>query len=201
MYAIRSYYALAQLYKVKDDQGNYRGGPAYYMEKGLGQRWMGVLFSIFLIASFGLAFNGVQANSISDAMNTAFDIPKWMTGVTLAIISGIVIFGGLRSIARFSELVVPFMAIVYLLIAIVIVGMNIEKLPDVFSLIIKSAFGTEQIGAGAMGYTIAQAMMNGIKRGLFSNEAGMGSAPNTAATVITSYSIHYTKLYDGSVSK
>ncbi len=173
---------LAQLYKVKDDQGNYRGGPAYYMEKGLGQRWMGVLFSIFLIASFGLAFNGVQANSISDAMNTAFEIPKWMTGVTLAIISGIVIFGGLRSIARFSELVVPFMAIVYLLIAFVVVGMNFDKIPDVFSLIFRSAFGTEQIGAGAMGYTIAQAMMNGIKRGLFSNEAGMGSAPNTAAT-------------------
>ena len=173
---------LAQLYKVKDDNGSYRGGPAYYMEKGLGQRWMGVLFSIFLIISFGLAFNSVQANSISGAMQSAFGIPNWITGVVLAVLSGIVIFGGLRSIARFSELVVPFMAIAYLLLAVVIVGMNLEKLPDVFMTIINSAFGLEQAGAGALGYTIAQAMMNGIKRGLFSNEAGMGSAPNTAAT-------------------
>ena len=173
---------LAQLYKVKDDNGSYRGGPAYYMEKGLGQRWMGVLFSIFLIISFGLAFNSVQANSISGAMQSAFGIPNWITGVVLAALSGIVIFGGLRSIARFSELVVPFMATVYLLLAVVIVGMNLEKLPEVFMTIIHSAFGLEQAGAGALGYTIAQGMMNGIKRGLFSNEAGMGSAPNTAAT-------------------
>ena len=173
---------LAQLYKMKDDQGNYRGGPAYYMEKGLGQRWMGILFSLFLIACFGLAFNGVQANSIAAAMQTAFDVPKMATGVALAIISGVIIFGGLRSIARFSELVVPFMAVVYLLIAVVVVGMHIEKLPAVISLIFHSAFGLEQAGAGALGYTVAQGMMNGIKRGLFSNEAGMGSAPNTAAT-------------------
>ncbi len=174
--------ALAQLYKMKDDQGNYRGGPAYYMEKGLGQRWMGVLFSLFLIACFGLAFNGVQANSISAAMQTAFNIPKLATGIGLAIISGVIIFGGLRGIARFSELVVPFMAVAYLLIAFVVVGMHIEKLPDVFALIFRSAFGFEQAGAGALGYTVAQAMLNGIKRGLFSNDAGMGSAPNTAAT-------------------
>jgi AGCS family alanine or glycine:cation symporter len=143
---------------------------------------MGVLFSIFLIISFGLAFNSVQANSISGAMQSAFGIPNWITGVVLAALSGIVIFGGLRSIARFSELVVPFMATVYLLLAVVIVGMNLEKLPEVFMTIIHSAFGLEQAGAGALGYTIAQGMMNGIKRGLFSNEAGMGSAPNTAAT-------------------
>ena len=174
--------SLAQLYKIKDDEGSYRGGPAYYMEKGLGQRWMGILFSLFLIACFGLAFNGVQANSISAAMLNAFDVPKWITGVGLAMISGIIIFGGLRGIARFSELVVPFMAVAYLLIAAVVVGMNAEKLPDVIMMIVRSAFGVEQAGAGALGYTIAQAMLNGIKRGLFSNEAGMGSAPNTAAT-------------------
>lgn len=174
--------SLAQLYKVKDDQGNYRGGPAYYMEKGLGARWMGVLFSLFLILAFGLVFNAVQANSISAALHGAFDVPVWVTGCILVVMTGLIIFGGIRAIARFSELVVPFMALAYILVAVVVVAMNIDKLPSVFSLILHSAFGLEQAGAGALGYAIAQGMMQGIKRGLFSNEAGMGSAPNTAAT-------------------
>jgi alanine or glycine:cation symporter, AGCS family len=181
--------ALAQLYKVKDEDGNYRGGPAYYMEKGLGMRWMGVLFAIFLIIAFGLVFNAVQANSISAAMNVAFGIPNWATGVSLALMAGVIIFGGLRSIARFAELVVPVMALAYLLIALVVVAMNITELPGVFSLIVKSAFGLDQAGGGAIGYAISQAMMNGIKRGLFSNEAGMGSAPNAAASA-TPYPPH-----------
>jgi alanine or glycine:cation symporter, AGCS family len=174
--------SLAQLYKVKDDQGNYRGGPAYYMEKGLGMRWMGVLFSIFLIIAFGLVFNAVQANSISAAMQTSFSVPGWISGLVLVVITGLIIFGGIRAIARFSELVVPFMAVAYLLIALVVVAMNLDKLLDVFTLVFRSAFGFEQAGAGALGYAISQGMINGIKRGLFSNEAGMGSAPNTAAT-------------------
>ncbi|GAA3706956.1 sodium:alanine symporter family protein [Oceanisphaera sediminis] len=181
--------ALAQLYKVKDEDGNYRGGPAYYMEKGLGMRWMGVLFAIFLIIAFGLVFNAVQANSISAAMNVAFGIPDWATGVALVLMAGVIIFGGLRSIARFAELVVPVMALAYLLIALVVVAMNITELPGVFSLIVKSAFGLDQAGGGAIGYAISQAMMNGIKRGLFSNEAGMGSAPNAAASA-TPYPPH-----------
>jgi alanine or glycine:cation symporter, AGCS family len=174
--------SLAQLYKVKDDQGNYRGGPAYYMEKGLGMRWMGVLFSIFLIIAFGLVFNAVQANSISAAMQTSFSVPGWISGLVLVVITGLIIFGGIRAIARFSELVVPFMAVAYLLIALVVVAMNLDKLLDVLTLVFRSAFGFEQAGAGALGYAISQGMINGIKRGLFSNEAGMGSAPNTAAT-------------------
>lgn len=174
--------ALAQLYKVKDEQGNYRGGPAYYMEKGLGMRWMGMLFAVFLIIAFGLVFNAVQANSISVAMNVAFGIPAWASGVAMVVAAGLIIFGGLRTIARFAELVVPVMALAYLLIALVVVAMNITELPSVFMLIIKSAFGLEQAGGGAIGYAISQAMMNGIKRGLFSNEAGMGSAPNAAAS-------------------
>ncbi|WP_298718309.1 sodium:alanine symporter family protein [uncultured Oceanisphaera sp.] len=181
--------ALAQLYKVKDEDGNYRGGPAYYMEKGLGMRWMGVLFAIFLIIAFGLVFNAVQANSISAAMDVAFGIPDWATGVALVLMAGVIIFGGLRSIARFAELVVPVMALAYLLIALVVVAMNITELPGVFSLIVKSAFGLDQAGGGAIGYAISQAMMNGIKRGLFSNEAGMGSAPNAAASA-TPYPPH-----------
>ncbi|OYD25082.1 alanine/glycine:cation symporter family protein [Oceanimonas baumannii] len=181
--------ALAQLYKVKDDEGNYRGGPAYYMERGLGMRWMGVLFAIFLIIAFGLVFNAVQANSISAAMQVAFSVPEWATGIVLVVLAGLIIFGGLRTIARFAELVVPVMALAYLLIALVVVAMNITELPGVLTMIVKSAFGLEQAGGGAMGYAISQALINGIKRGLFSNEAGMGSAPNAAASA-TPYPPH-----------
>ena len=180
---------LAQLYKVKDEDGNYRGGPAYYMEKGLGARWMGVLFSLCLILAFGLVFNAVQANSISLAMNVAFGIPDWVSGLALVVLSGLIIFGGIRGIARFAELVVPFMALAYILMALFVVLVNIHELPGVFSLIIKSALGLEQAGSGALGYAISQAMINGFKRGLFSNEAGMGSAPNAAASA-TPYPPH-----------
>ncbi|CAG9421813.1 alanine/glycine:cation symporter family protein [Providencia alcalifaciens] len=173
---------LAQLYKTKDDQGNYRGGPSYYMEKGLKQRWMGVLFSIFLIIAFGLVFNAVQANSIAQATAVAFDFNPLYVGIALVILSGTIIFGGLRSIAKVAEFVVPIMAIAYLVLAFWVVGQNIERLPDVFMLIFRSAFGLQEAAGGAIGYGIAQAMTQGIQRGLFSNEAGMGSAPNAAAS-------------------
>nr|WP_202601641.1 MULTISPECIES: sodium:alanine symporter family protein [Vibrio] len=180
---------LAQLYKTRDNDGNYRGGPAYYMEKGLGMRWMGVLFSIFLIIAFGLVFNAVQANAIASAMNTAFDLERSYVGVGIVIISAFVIFGGIRKIARTAEIIVPIMALAYLLIAMYVMFANIEKLPDVLALIFKSAFGLQEAAAGGLGYAIAQAMINGIKRGLFSNEAGMGSAPNAAASA-TPYPPH-----------
>ncbi|CDH06647.1 putative alanine/glycine transport protein (AGCS family) [Xenorhabdus bovienii str. oregonense] len=173
---------LAQLYKTKDDQGNYRGGPAYYMEKGLKKRWMGVLFSVFLIIAFGLVFNAVQANSIAEAAAFAFHVKPIYVGIVLVIISGAIIFGGLRSIARVAELVVPFMAGAYLLLAFWVIGHNIERIPEVFALIIKSAFGLQEAIAGTLGYGISQAMIQGVQRGLFSNEAGMGSAPNAAAS-------------------
>lgn len=172
---------LAQLYKTKDDQGNYRGGPAYYMEKGLGMRRMGVLFSIFLIIAFGLVFNAVQSNSIAQAMHVAFGVPQLGVGIGLVVLSAVIIFGGVRTIARVAELIVPVMALVYLLLALYVVGINISKLPDVIALIVKSAFGWQEAAAGTLAYTISQAMINGVKRGLFSNEAGMGSAPNAAA--------------------
>ena len=180
---------LAQLYKTRDNDGNYRGGPAYYMEKGLGMRWMGVLFSIFLILAFGLVFNAVQANAIASAMNTAFDFERSYVGVGIVIISAFVIFGGIRKIARTAEIIVPIMALAYLAIAIYVMLMNIEKVPEVLALIFKSAFGLQEAAAGGLGYAIAQAMINGIKRGLFSNEAGMGSAPNAAASA-TPYPPH-----------
>ncbi|MCX2757560.1 sodium:alanine symporter family protein [Vibrio sp. Sgm 22] len=180
---------LAQLYKTRDNEGNYRGGPAYYMEKGLGMRWMGVLFSIFLIIAFGLVFNAVQANAIASAMNTAFDLERSYVGVGIVIISAFVIFGGIRKIARTAEIIVPIMALAYLAIAMYVMFTNIEKVPEVLALIFKSAFGLQEAAAGGLGYAIAQAMINGIKRGLFSNEAGMGSAPNAAASA-TPYPPH-----------
>ncbi|MBS0972603.1 alanine/glycine:cation symporter family protein [Serratia rubidaea] len=173
---------LAQLYKTKDDQGNYRGGPAYYMEKGLGMRWMGVLFSLFLILAFGLVFNAVQANSIAQASAAAFNFNPLYVGIGLVLLSGTVIFGGIRSIARVAEWVVPVMAAAYLLLAFWVLAMNIEQLPAILLLIVKSAFGLQEAAAGAVGYGISQAMTQGVQRGLFSNEAGMGSAPNAAAS-------------------
>ncbi|HAS6348936.1 TPA: amino acid carrier protein [Vibrio vulnificus] len=180
---------LAQLYKTKDDDGNYRGGPAYYMEKGLGMRWMGVLFSIFLIIAFGLVFNAVQANSIANAMQNAFGWEASSVGIAIVVLSGVIIFGGIKRIARTAELIVPVMALAYLALALFVMFSNLEKLPDVLMLILKSAFGLQEAAAGGLGYAIAQAMINGIKRGLFSNEAGMGSAPNAAASA-TPYPPH-----------
>lgn len=169
---------LAQLFKTKDVEGNFRGGPAYYMEKGLGSRWMGIVFSICLIVAFGLVFNAVQSDTIANSMNTAFGFNKTVVGVVLVVLSSLIIFGGLKVIGAFAEVVVPFMALIYIVIAIVVVVLNIAELPKVFTLIFDSAFGVHEAASGAMG----AAMMQGIKRGLFSNEAGMGSAPNAAAS-------------------
>lgn len=180
---------LAQLYKTKDDDGNYRGGPAYYMERGLGMRWMGIVFSVFLMIAFGLVFNAVQANSITNALNTAFGFEPVYIGIGIMVLSASVIFGGIRKIARTAEVIVPFMALIYLAIALFVLFANIEQLPAVITLIIKSAFGFQEAAAGGLGYMVAQAMINGVKRGLFSNEAGMGSAPNAAASA-TPYPPH-----------
>lgn len=172
---------LAQLYKVRDGEGQYRGGPAFYLAKGLKAPWAGSIFSVCLILSFGLVFNAVQANSIADAMEGAFGFNKLMVGIAVAAVAALVIFGGLRSIARFAEFVVPFMAAVYVLMALVVLAMNYSDVPGVLATIVKSAFGLEEAAGGVAG-SVTAAMLNGIKRGLFSNEAGMGSAPNVAAT-------------------
>ncbi len=172
--------ALAQLYKVKDAEGHYRGGPAFYIWRGLKARWAGVLFSICLLISFGLVFNAVQANSIADAMQGAFGIPKIGTGLVLAALTGVIIFGGIAAIARVAEYVVPFMALSYLGVAAYVVAIHITEVPAMVGTIIGSAFGLTQAAGGVAG-SIAAAMLNGVKRGLFSNEAGMGSAPNIAA--------------------
>ncbi|MBQ0776383.1 MAG: alanine:cation symporter family protein [Pseudomonas sp.] len=172
---------LAQLYKVRDGKGQYRGGPAFYISKGLKAPWAGGIFSVCLIISFGLVFNAVQANSIADAMEGAFGFSKMWVGLAIAFFAGLVIFGGLRSIARFAELIVPFMAAAYVLMALVVMALHFTEVPGVLAMIVKSAFGLEEAAGGAAG-SVTAAMLNGIKRGLFSNEAGMGSAPNVAAT-------------------
>jgi AGCS family alanine or glycine:cation symporter len=173
---------LAQLYKVRDPSGHYRGGPAYYISKGLRAPWLGAAFALCLLLSFGLIFNAVQSNSIADAMETAFHTPTWTVGVGLVLLTALVIFGGLRSVARVSEVVVPFMAVGYLLVAVYVLATHLSEVPAMLALIVRSAFGLEQAAGGMVGYAMGQAMLNGVKRGLFSNEAGMGSAPNVAAT-------------------
>ena len=171
---------LAQLYKVENSEGQYRGGPAFYIARGLRAPWAGGLFSIFLIISFGLVFNAVQANSIADAVEGAFGVPKLGVGLVVAVMAGIVIFGGIRQIARVAQVVVPVMAGLYLLMAAIVLAMNISEVPGVVGMIFAHAFGLQEAGAGVAGGIMA-AMLNGVKRGLFSNEAGMGSAPNIAA--------------------
>jgi len=173
---------LGQVYKIRYADGVYRGGPAYYIERALGQRWMSVLFSVFLILAYGFAFSGAQANTIAKGVEGAFSIPTWMTGLVLVGLSAVVIYGGLRSIASTAEKIVPVMAVAYFLVAVYILVVNYDQVPDMFKLIVQSAFGFGPAIGGAVGYSIKIAMENGIKRGLFSNEAGMGSTPNAAAT-------------------
>ncbi|MFI0471801.1 alanine/glycine:cation symporter family protein [Halomonas sp. HMF6819] len=176
---------LAQAYKTDHGDNTFRGGPARYIERGLGLRWMAVLFSVCLIIAFGLAFNSVQSNAIAQAMEQAFDVPTWVMGVVLVVVVSPIIFGGLKSIAKVAELVVPLMALLYLILALVVVGLNIADFPAALMTILQSAFGLNQAAGGVVGYAISQTIMNGIQRGLFSNEAGMGSAPNAAATAST----------------
>lgn len=176
---------LAQVYKQRDsDDGSnvFRGGPAYYMEHGLGKRWMGVIFSVFLILAFPFVFNALQSNTVASALNNGFGIDPGVTGVLVALFTGVIIFGGIRRIARFAELVVPFMAVAYILMGLVVIGLNIADVPGTLVNIVASAFGAGEAIAGFAGYAVAQAIAQGLKRGLFSNEAGLGSAPNAAAT-------------------
>ncbi|MFB2533042.1 alanine/glycine:cation symporter family protein [Paracoccus sp. p4-l81] len=174
---------LAQLYKTHGPDGMYRGGPAYYIARGLGMPWLAAIFSVALILSFGLIFNAVQANSIAEAANGAFGVEKWIVGLAVAALSGVIIFGGIPQIARVAAMVVPFMAGAYLLAAFYVLAVHITEVPAILGGIVRSAFGLQEAVGGVSG-GIAAAMLNGVKRGLFSNEAGMGSAPNIAAVAI-----------------
>ncbi|OOF37184.1 alanine/glycine:cation symporter family protein [Rodentibacter heidelbergensis] len=172
---------LAQLFKIQDKDGSFRGGPAYYMVQGLKSRVMAIAFAIALIFTFGFAFNSVQANSIVEATRNAWDWQGEYVGIALVILTAVIIFGGIKRIAVISSSLVPMMALFYLIMAVIILGMNIELVPTVINNIIKSAFTFDAAAGGFFGAMVSKAMMMGIKRGLFSNEAGMGSAPNAAA--------------------
>ncbi|WNF20936.1 alanine/glycine:cation symporter family protein [Mesobacillus jeotgali] len=177
---------LAQIYKVKDtDEAEYRGGPAYYMERGLNKRWLGILFAIIIVFTFGLVFSSVQSNTISLAFDQAFGFDRFWMGIILAVMTAAVIFGGIKRIAFVSQIIVPIMAVIYLILALFIVIMNFSEIPAMLSLIVKNAFGLQEVVGGGMG----AAVMMGIKRGLFSNEAGMGSAPNAAATAAVTHPV------------
>jgi len=179
---------LGQAFKVRDADG-FRGGPAYYMQHGLKARWMGILFAVILIACFPFAFSSLQANTISATVSSSFGgtagwIP-WVVGVLLAVLTALVVFGGLRRIASVTQAVVPGMALLYLVLGLVIVGMNFERLPEVFASIYTQAWGTEEVAGGAIGAII----MQGVKRGMFSNEAGLGSAPNAGASAAVTHPV------------
>lgn len=169
--------SLAQLYKRRQADGGYRGGPAFYILHGLRQRWMAVLFSILLLVTFGFGFNALQSYTVASSMHDTFGVPTYISGVVLAIIMALIIFGGIRRIASIADILVPIMAFAYIGMALTVIGLNVEMVPDALALIVRSAFGLEPAFAGGIG----AAIIMGVKRGLFSNEAGLGSAPNVAA--------------------
>nr|WP_203565122.1 alanine/glycine:cation symporter family protein [Alteromonas genovensis] len=169
---------LGQLYKVKDENGEFRGGPAYYIKQGLNKTWLAVAFSLCLFFGYGFVFSAVQANTITDALNNAYAFKSEYVGIAIILLAALIVVGGLRGIARFAEFVVPFMGIGYVLVALTITFINITELPAMLLDIIKSAFGLQEAGAGALG----AAIKNGIQRGLYSNEAGSGSVPHAAAS-------------------
>nr|WP_255672335.1 alanine/glycine:cation symporter family protein [Glycomyces amatae] len=181
---------LAQVYKERTPEG-FKGGPAYYMSRGLGLPWLGAVFSVILIFTYPFSFNMVQANTLTGAVNDSLDglgvatgdRTSLVTGVVLAAVTAAVVFGGLRRIAHFAQLAVPAMAVVYLALGTAIVALNAEALPGVIADIFNSAFGIEQFSGAALGTVIIQ----GVRRGMFSNEGGMGSAPNAGAAATVSH--------------
>ncbi len=175
---------LAQLFKQKH-KDSFIGGPAYYIQRGLHQRWMAITFAILITLQFGLSNNSVQASTICGAMQEAFGWSPLWVGITISLVALFIVFGGIQRIAQVSAVLVPVMAIGYVVLAIVIIVMNIDLIPQVMKVIVLDAFGIEQIAGGGIG----AAIMNGVKRGLFSNEAGEGSAPNVAATASTSHPV------------
>jgi len=175
---------LAQIYRTKDDSGHTIGGPAFYISRGLKGKWAKFLagfFAIAIIIALGFIGNMVQANSISDGFSGAFGIPQWLTGAFLALICALIFIGGVKAIARVAEKIVPLMALLYIVVGVVIIALNFHQIPEAISLIFKAAFDPSAAWGGATGASIAAAMRYGIARGLFSNEAGMGSTPHAHA--------------------
>ena len=172
---------LAQLFKIRWPDGTFRGGPAFYIQRGLGSRAWGVAFAVFLIFSFGISYEMVQANTIADTLDEQYGIAPWATALVLLALCAPILYGGLKRVAKISEWVAPLMAIVYIGLAVVVVAMNLDRVYPTFKAILGSAFGTHEVIGGLAG-SMTAAMLNGVRRGLFSNEAGEGSAPNAAST-------------------
>lgn len=175
---------LAQLYK-RQSTDSYIGGPAYYILHGLHNKRMAQVFAVLLILSFGLSNNSIQSNSICDAMDEAFGLSSGFVGIILTSLSLLIVFGGIQRVAKVSSVIVPIMATGYFLLAMYVIIMNLDLIPGVFRIIVSDAFGFDQVAGGTIGSTI----IYGIKRGLFSNEAGEGSAPNVAATASVSHPV------------
>ena len=171
--------SLAQLYKRSDENGTYRGGPAQYILHGLGSqfKWLAMIYAVSLIAAFALGFNAFQGNTVAGAVQDSLGVDRIWTGILLAVLTGFVVYGGIKRIAHVADVVVPIMALGYIGMALLIILINIGDIPAVIALIVKNAFGFEEAVGGGMGAAVAQ----GLRRGLFSNEAGLGSAPNVAA--------------------
>ncbi|NOU52240.1 alanine:cation symporter family protein [Pseudoalteromonas sp. JBTF-M23] len=167
---------LGQVYKVRDSEGEFRGGPAYYIQLGLNKRWLAITFAVCLFLGYGFSFSAMQTNTITDALSFAFDIPPFYSGVVITVLAGSIIMGGFKAIARFAERVVPIMGILFVSAAILITLINFKHVPAMLEDILLSAFGLQEAGAGAMG----AAIKNGIQRGLYSNEAGAGSVPHAS---------------------
>ena len=177
--------SLAQLYKRREADGTYRGGPAFYIQHGLGQRWLGIVVSILLLVTFGFGFNAVQSYTVASSLHDTFGLPTHISGLALVAVIALIIFGGIKRIAKFADVLVPVMAFSYIAMALFVIGSNVELIPQTLVLIVKSAFGLEPAFAGGIG----AAIIMGVKRGLFSNEAGLGSAPNVAAVAVVKHPV------------
>ncbi len=179
---------LAVKYRIVDDRGEMAGGPMYFLERGLNMKWLGILFAFFgAFAAFGIG-NMVQSNSVADAIQSTFNITPIISGIVLAVLTALVVIGGIKSIGRVTSILVPFMAVLYIIGGLVIIFLNIGQLPSAFAYIIEAAFaGHEPVAGGFLGATVAQAIRFGVARGVFSNEAGLGSAPIAAAAAKTDH--------------
>ena len=169
--------SLAQAFKRCDADGQYRGGPSFYIQHGLGKRWLGMVMAVLLLLTFGLAFNGLQSHAVTSSLNDAFGLSTTWTGLGLACLLGLVFFGGIKRIAAVADLLVPVKTLAYIAVSLYVIVLQFDHVPAMFATIVRSAFGLDPVFGGLLG----SAIVMGVKRGVFANEAGLGSAPNVAA--------------------
>ncbi|MGH8420667.1 MAG: alanine/glycine:cation symporter family protein [Pseudomonas sp.] len=169
--------SLGQLYKRCDSEGQYRGGPSFYIQHGLGKRWLGMVMALLLLVTFGFAFNGLQSHAVTHSLNDAFGVSPTYSGLGLAVLLGLVFIGGIKRIAAVADLLVPVKTLIYIAVTLYVIGVQFEHVPHMLMTIVKSAFGMDEVFGGLIG----SAIVMGVKRGVFANEAGLGSAPNVAA--------------------